>query len=215
MPDGDQDGDQDKERLSDRLRRTFLKPAPEGGGKPAPFDKPHHGRRDRRRRSSGPTTRSAWSGSSPPRWLPPSGCWSRASLIANDPKAHLANGAINKPHVNPSLYVEFGARRHRPRPCHAGLRPGSASASSWASPWPSTGSPSSTSTFGDSECPSSWSGLVPRPGLPPAEKLKTAKAEGGGSAGRQSTAGRTSGTRRRPPLPASRPSQTGKERRAG
>jgi hypothetical protein len=31
------------------------------------------------------------------------------SLIANDPKAHLASGAINKAHVNPSLYLELGA----------------------------------------------------------------------------------------------------------
>ena len=32
-----------------------------------------------------------------------------ASLVANDPKALLANGQINRLHVNPSLYVEFGA----------------------------------------------------------------------------------------------------------
>ncbi len=32
-----------------------------------------------------------------------------ASLVANDPKALLANGQINKLHVNPSLYVELGA----------------------------------------------------------------------------------------------------------
>jgi hypothetical protein len=31
------------------------------------------------------------------------------SLISNDPKAHLANGAINKAHVNPSQYLELGA----------------------------------------------------------------------------------------------------------
>lgn len=31
------------------------------------------------------------------------------SLISNDPKAHLASGAINKAHVNPSLYLELGA----------------------------------------------------------------------------------------------------------
>ncbi len=30
------------------------------------------------------------------------------SLIANDPKALLSNGAINPAHVNPSLYVELG-----------------------------------------------------------------------------------------------------------
>ncbi len=32
-----------------------------------------------------------------------------ASLVANDPKALLVNGQINKLHVNPSLYVELGA----------------------------------------------------------------------------------------------------------
>ncbi len=32
-----------------------------------------------------------------------------ASLVANDPKSLLSNGAINKLHVNPSLYVELGA----------------------------------------------------------------------------------------------------------
>jgi len=30
------------------------------------------------------------------------------SLIANDPKARLANGAINVKHVNPTLYLELG-----------------------------------------------------------------------------------------------------------
>jgi hypothetical protein len=32
-----------------------------------------------------------------------------ASLVANDPKALLSTGQINKLHVNPSLYVELGA----------------------------------------------------------------------------------------------------------
>ncbi len=31
------------------------------------------------------------------------------SLIGDDPKAHLSNGAINTAHVNPSLYLELGA----------------------------------------------------------------------------------------------------------
>jgi len=32
-----------------------------------------------------------------------------ASLVANDPKAHYANGQIDKLHANPSTYVAFGA----------------------------------------------------------------------------------------------------------
>jgi uncharacterized membrane protein len=32
-----------------------------------------------------------------------------ASLVANDPKAHYANGQIDKLHTNPSTYVAFGA----------------------------------------------------------------------------------------------------------
>ncbi len=31
-----------------------------------------------------------------------------ASLVANDPKSHLADGAVNPAHVNPSVYLEIG-----------------------------------------------------------------------------------------------------------
>jgi hypothetical protein len=99
--------DREKEPLLDRIRRVALRPAPEGPGKPRPFDElttvdeiqSTINRADDLERLVGLIAAPL---------AAMIGLLVTASLIANDPKAHLANGAINKAHVNPSLYTEIG-----------------------------------------------------------------------------------------------------------
>lgn len=212
MPDGDQDGDQDKERLSDRLRRTFLKPAPEGGGKPAPFEslttvdeiEGAIKRADDAERMVGLIAAPLAAAI---------GLLVTGSLIANDPKAHLASGAINKAHVNPSLYVEIGGvaivlsllmlgfawTRKR---LYLGIVCALYGLSVFNLHFWGFGVPYILVA--------AWY-LVRAYRLQ--TKLKTAKAEGGGSAGRQYGANKRYTPKAIPP---GRPDkQTGKERRAG
>ena len=100
--------EEERERFSDRVRRAMLKPAVEGETRPGAFDhletvediESAIKRADDTERLVGLIAAPIAAAI---------GLLVTASLIANDPKAHLASGAINKAHVNPSLYAEIGA----------------------------------------------------------------------------------------------------------
>src|ERR1700733_564820 len=101
------DGDPQKEGLGARLQRALLKPAPDGATKPVAFDdlttveeiEGAINRADDTERLIGLIVAPLAAAI---------GLVVTSTLIANDPKAHLASGAINKLHVNPSLYLEIG-----------------------------------------------------------------------------------------------------------
>lgn len=99
--------DGERETLRERVTRLMLKSGPSHEAKPGPFDELHTvdeiepvvKRATDSERLVGLVA------------APLAGMIAlivTGSLIANDPKAHLANGALNKLHVNPSLYVEIG-----------------------------------------------------------------------------------------------------------
>jgi hypothetical protein len=100
-------GGEEKERLSDRLKHAMLKPAVEGETKPGAFD--HLSSVEEIEgaiKRADDTERMVGLIAAP--LAAAIGLLVTGSLISNDPKAHLANGALNKAHVNPSLYLEIG-----------------------------------------------------------------------------------------------------------
>ena len=105
--------DPDKEKLSERLSGAFLKPPVDGQGGPGTGTK-YNGEipetlAEREEAVARADDKERLLGLLAAPIAAALGLIITGTLINNDPKATLANGLVNKLHVNPTLYLELGA----------------------------------------------------------------------------------------------------------